>query len=111
MWGAIPSSFLRAFPGPRGRRDLKSAPKDIRPVCLQAPRPGTRMYPGLLLDRIPYVRQCCFRAGFWPGCYREGTGTSHLSEGEHEGREEWVMIVADSFVGVAIVGGRALRRL
>ncbi len=26
MWGASPPTFLKAFPGPRGRPDLKNAP-------------------------------------------------------------------------------------
>ncbi len=30
-------TFLKAFPGPRGRPDLKNAPKKVRPDCLQVP--------------------------------------------------------------------------
>ena len=32
-----PPTFLRAFPGPRGRPDLKNAPQQIRPDCRQVP--------------------------------------------------------------------------
>ncbi len=39
-WGAKPPTFLGAFPGPRGRPDLKNAPKQIRPDCLQVPSWG-----------------------------------------------------------------------
>ncbi len=35
MWGAKPPTFLKAFPGPRGWPDLKNAPQEIRPDCLQ----------------------------------------------------------------------------
>ncbi len=38
MWGAKPPTYLKAFPGPRDRPDLKSAPPKIRPDCLQVPR-------------------------------------------------------------------------
>ncbi len=38
MWGASPPNLWRAFPGPRGRPDLKNTPKQIRPDCLQVPR-------------------------------------------------------------------------
>ncbi len=37
MWGALPPAFLKVFPGPRGRPDLKNAPLKIRPDCLQVP--------------------------------------------------------------------------
>ena len=36
--GAKPLTFLKAFPGPLGRPDLKKTPQQIRPDCLQAPR-------------------------------------------------------------------------
>ena len=35
--GAKPPAFLKAFPGPRGRPDLKKAPPKIRPDCRQVP--------------------------------------------------------------------------
>ncbi len=38
--GASPPAFLKAFPGPRGRPDLKNAPPKIRPDCLQVPGTG-----------------------------------------------------------------------
>ncbi len=43
MWGASHPTFWKAFPGPRGRPDLKNAPQQIRPDCLQVPvRPFAR---------------------------------------------------------------------
>ncbi len=38
MRGVSPLTFLRAFPGRRGRPDFKNAPQQIRPDCLQLPR-------------------------------------------------------------------------
>ena len=35
--GAKPPTFLKAFPGPRGRPDLKIAPKKTWPDCFQVP--------------------------------------------------------------------------
>ncbi len=35
---------MNAFPGPRGRPDLKNAPPKIRPDCLQVPRPKSPNY-------------------------------------------------------------------
>ena len=37
MWGASLATFLKCLPGPRGRPDLKNAPQQIRPDCLQVP--------------------------------------------------------------------------
>ncbi len=34
MWGASLPTFLKAFPGLRGRPDLKNAPEQIWPDCL-----------------------------------------------------------------------------
>ena len=38
MWGASRPTFWKAFPGPRGRPDLKNAPQKVRPDCRQVPR-------------------------------------------------------------------------
>ncbi len=49
---AKPPTFLKAFPGPRGRPDLKNAPNKIRPDCLQVPSPlewPWNRSPGLIL--------------------------------------------------------------
>ncbi len=36
-WGCEGPHILEAFPGPRGRPDLKNAPQQVRPDCLQVP--------------------------------------------------------------------------
>ncbi len=40
MWVAKPPTFLRAFPGPRGRPDLKNAPKKTGQTAFKYPGPA-----------------------------------------------------------------------
>ncbi len=40
MWGAMPPTFLRAFPGPRGRPDLKNAPTKSGQTAFKYPGQG-----------------------------------------------------------------------
>ncbi len=42
VWPDLLGPFLRALPGPQGRPDLKNAPKQIRPDCLQVTRKHRR---------------------------------------------------------------------
>jgi hypothetical protein len=72
MWGAKPSTFWKAFTGPRGRPGLKNAPQNFRPDCLQeasllegqrSPQKETRIYPEqppelIVFGLLPVKYQC-----------------------------------------------------
>jgi hypothetical protein len=55
MRGASPPTFWRAFPGPRGRPDLKNAPQKIRPDCLQEPNPSASPSQHIHPHRKPFT--------------------------------------------------------
>ena len=66
MWGASPPTFLKAFPGPRGRPDLKNAPPK-NPARLPS---GTQRFIGGGGDfRIPNCHEMALElicgADFW----------------------------------------------
>ncbi len=57
MWGASPPTFLRALTGPRGRPDLKNAPKKSGQTAFRYPVfPYTRGHQGVE-DQRPFAHQ------------------------------------------------------
>jgi hypothetical protein len=69
MWGAKPPTFWRAFPGPRGRPDLKIAPPKSGQTAFRYPESYSTASAKLPKDNIITSSMTCFNAT-WNGSSR-----------------------------------------